>query len=197
MGEYQSPSDEKGHGTHTASTSAGAFVEGANALGNARGKAAGMAPLAHLAIYKVCSVKNCPSSDVLAGIDAAIDDGVNVLSISLGADSVPFFEDHIAVATFAAIQKGIFVSCSAGNSGPFSSTLSNEAPWILTVGASTLNRRIVAVAKLGNGEEYDGESLYQPSDVASTFLPLAYAGSNGNGNKTSAFWVKVHLKIWM
>ncbi|KAA0042821.1 hypothetical protein IC582_022296 [Cucumis melo] len=181
----ESPNDEKGHGTHTASTAAGAFVEDAEALGNAKGKAAGIAPLAHLAIYKVCSGKRCPSSDVFAGIDAAIDDGVDVLSISLGSRSVPFFKDNIAVATFGAIQKGIFVSSSAGNSGPLNSTLSNDAPWILTVGASTINRRIVAVAKLGNGEQYEGESLYQPNDFPSKFLPLVYAGNREN--KTYAF----------
>ncbi|CBI34782.3 unnamed protein product, partial [Vitis vinifera] len=93
--------------------------------------------------------------------------------------AVPFFQDNIAVGSFAAMQKGIFVSCSAGNSGPFNTTLSNEAPWILTVGASSIDRTIKAAAKLGNGEQFDGETLFQPSDFPATQLPLVYAGMNG------------------
>jgi subtilisin family serine protease len=57
--------------------------------------------------------------------------------------------------------------------------LVNGAPWILTVGASTIDRSIVATAVLGNGEEFDGESVFQPSDFHPTLLPLAYAGVNG------------------
>ncbi|KAL0542200.1 hypothetical protein IC582_022295 [Cucumis melo] len=175
----KSPNDENGHGTHTASTAAGTFVKGAEALGNARGKAVGMAPLAHIAMYKVCSPNGCSSSDILAALDAAIDDGVDVLSLSLGAPSTPFFRDTIAIGAFAAIKKGIFVSCSAGNSGPSKNTLANEAPWILTVGASTIDRKIVALAKLGSGEVYTGESLFQPRNFPSKFLPLVYAGKSG------------------
>ncbi|PSS11470.1 Subtilisin-like protease [Actinidia chinensis var. chinensis] len=173
------PLDEDGHGTHTASTAAGVFVKNADALGNAKGTAAGMAPQAHLAIYKVCFGVDCPDSDILAGIDAAIADGVDVLSLSLVDDSQPFFQDSIAIGSFTAIQKGIFVSCAAGNFGPFEGTLSNEAPWILTVGASTIDRKIRATAKLGNGEEFDGESLFQPGDGGPKLLPLVYAGANG------------------
>lgn len=175
------PIDVDGHGTHVAGTAAGTFVKNAESLGNAKGTAVGMAPYAHLAIYKVCfgGDVDCTESDLLAGLDAAIEDGVDVLSISIGGDSVPFFNDSIAVGSFAAIQKGIFVSCAAGNSGPFNSTISNEAPWILTVGASTLDRRIVATAKLGNREEFDGESVFQPKDFHQTQLPLVYAGMNG------------------
>lgn len=173
------PTDEDGHGTHTASTAAGAFVSQADALGNARGTAVGMAPDAHLAIYKVCFGEDCPEAGILAALDAAVADGVDVLSISLGSPSAPFFNDTVAIGSFAAIQKGIFVSCAAGNSGPIPSTLSNDAPWILTVGASTIDRNIIATVKLENGMEYIGESLFQPY-FPSTLLPLVYAGRNGN-----------------
>ncbi|KAH7514051.1 hypothetical protein FEM48_Zijuj11G0047500 [Ziziphus jujuba var. spinosa] len=64
--------------------------------------------------------------------------------------------------------------------GPRSSTLSNKALWILTVGASTIDRTIKATAHLGNGDEYDGESLFQTKDFNSTLWPLVYAGANGN-----------------
>ncbi|CAJ2650568.1 unnamed protein product [Trifolium pratense] len=172
------------HGTHTAAEAAGRFVEDASVFGNAKGVAAGMAPNAHLAIYKVCNDKiGCTESAILAAMDIAIEDGVDVLSLSLGLGSLSFFEDPIAIGAFAATQKGVFVSCSAANSGPEYSTLSNEAPWILTVGASTIDRKIVASAKLGNGDEFDGETLFQPKDFSPQLLPLVYAGSNGNSNQ--------------
>ncbi|XP_072957634.1 subtilisin-like protease 4 [Typha angustifolia] len=173
------PVDEEGHGTHTASTAAGAMVAGAQVLGEAKGYAVGMAPLAHLAIYKVCDEIGCASSDILAGMDAAVSDGADVLSLSLGGESIPFYEDSIAVGAFGAIAKGVFVSCAAGNSGPVDSTLSNEAPWILTVAASTMDRNIRTTVRLGNGHEYNGESLYQPEMSATTFYPLIYAGASG------------------
>ncbi|XP_075524257.1 subtilisin-like protease 4 [Primulina tabacum] len=179
------PLDDDGHGTHTASTAAGGMVKNASVLGNAYGTAVGVAPKAHLAIYKVCFGPDCPESDILAGLDSAIEDGVDVLSISLGEDSTPFFKDNIAIASFAAVEKSIFVSCSGGNSGPIKETITNEAPWILTVGASTIDRSIRSTAKLGDGQEFDGESVFQPKDFPPTLLPLVYAGSNGN--QDSAF----------
>lgn len=47
------PFDDLGHGTHTACTATGRFVNVASIFGNAVGTAVGMAPDAHLAIYKV------------------------------------------------------------------------------------------------------------------------------------------------
>ncbi|KAL3645368.1 hypothetical protein CASFOL_010548 [Castilleja foliolosa] len=174
--------DENGHGTHTASTAAGVFVENACLLGSACGTAVGMAPKAHLAIYKVCSNSGgCSDINILAGLDAAIEDEVDVMSLSFSVGSKPFYNDVIAIGTFAAVQKGIFVSCSAGNGGPFAQTIENEAPWVLTVGASTIDRKLMATAKLGNEQVFNGESVYQPKDFpAGKMLPLVYGSSCGN-----------------
>ncbi|KAH6817040.1 hypothetical protein C2S51_000643 [Perilla frutescens var. frutescens] len=174
------PIDQEGHGTLTSSTAAGNFVSGANVLGNADGIAAGIAPLAHLAVYKACSDDVCGESDILAAMDAAVDDGVDVISASLGRGPSKFSDDGVAIAAFAAIQKGIFVSCSADNGGPNSSTLANEFPWALTVGASTIDRSIKAVAYLGNGEKFDGQSLFQPKYFKSDFITIVDASANGN-----------------
>ncbi|XP_060207190.1 subtilisin-like protease [Lycium barbarum] len=172
------PWDESGHGTHTASTAAGRFVPDAKIFGNANGTAAGVAPLAHIAVYKVCSTLTCSESDTLAAMDMAIEDGVDVLSLSLGRLTDNFYQDNIALGAFSAMEKGIFVSCAAGNSGPSSFSMANEAPWILTVGASSIDRKVKATAVLGNNQEFDGESAFQPSDFPPTLLPLVYPRSN-------------------
>ncbi|KAG1355082.1 hypothetical protein COCNU_07G011940 [Cocos nucifera] len=155
------------------------FVANADALGQATGTAAGMAPYAHVAVYKVCTEIGCFTSDMLAGLDNAIQDGVDVLSLSLGGYSLPFFDDGIAIGAFRAVEKGIFVSCAAGNEGPFNATVSNEAPWILTVGASTIDREIRVTVELGNGVELIGQSAYQPNDFVSAELPQVYPGLHG------------------
>ncbi|KAK6137594.1 hypothetical protein DH2020_028674 [Rehmannia glutinosa] len=174
------PVDQEGHGTLTASTAAGNFVSGANVFGNANGTAAGMAPLAHLAVYKACSLNVCGESDILAAMDAAVEDGVDVISSSLSRGPSRFSDDGVAIAAFAAIQKGIFVSCSADNGGPNKSTLASEFPWVLTVGASTIDRSLRAIALLGNGDEFEGESIFQPKDFEPGMLPLIDTSKNGN-----------------
>ncbi|XP_010919425.1 subtilisin-like protease [Elaeis guineensis] len=168
------PDDGDGHGTHTASTAAGNFVQRVESFGLASGTSAGMAPHAHLAIYKVCGPAGCSTSDVLAGLDEAVKDGVDVLSLSLGGSSVPFYLDPIAIGAFGATEKGILVTCAAGNSGPSDSTLSNEAPWILTVAASSVDRNFRSIVTLGNGEKLYGESLNQPKSFKPSSLPLVY-----------------------
>ncbi|XP_039139016.1 subtilisin-like protease 4 [Dioscorea cayenensis subsp. rotundata] len=166
--------DMVGHGTHTAATATGNFADNANVFGNANGTASGMAPHAHLAVYKVCTIYGCREEDVIAGIDAAIEDGVDVISISLGAQSVAFYNDGIAISAFNAVKKGIFVSCAAGNSGPNEWTIENGAPWLLTVAASTIDRRIQSIVKLGDGSVLEGETVFQPNNYSSTLLPLSY-----------------------
>ncbi|KAL0312682.1 UNVERIFIED_CONTAM: Cucumisin [Sesamum radiatum] len=52
------------------------------------------------------------------------------------------------------MRNGILTSNSAGNSGPFPVTVSNYAPWSLTVAASTIDRKFVARMQLGNGQMF-------------------------------------------
>jgi subtilisin family serine protease len=183
--DLMSPRDHDGHGTHTASTAAGAVVAGASLLGYAPGTARGMAPGARVAAYKVCWRQGCFSSDILAGMEKAIDDGVDVLSLSLGGGAFPLSRDPIAVGALAATRRGIVVSCSAGNSGPSPSSLVNTAPWVITVGAGTLDRSFPAYAQLANGETHAGMSLYSGDGLGDGKIPLVYnkgirAGSNSS-----------------
>lgn len=178
--ESKSPRDDDGHGTHTSSTAAGSVVPDASLFGYASGTARGMATRARVAVYKVCWKGGCFSSDILAAIDKAISDNVNVLSLSLGGGMSDYFRDSVAIGAFSAMEKGILVSCSAGNAGPSAYSLSNVAPWITTVGAGTLDRDFPASVSLGNGLNYSGVSLYRGNALPESPLPLIYAGNATN-----------------
>ncbi|KAK4794467.1 hypothetical protein SAY86_012461 [Trapa natans] len=174
--ESKSPRDEDGHGTHTSSTAAGSAVPGASLFGFASGMARGMAPKAQVAVYKVCWLGGCFGSDILAAMDAAIVDGVDVISMSLGGGVLDYFADPIAMGAFTAMSRGILVASSAGNRGPSPGMVGNVAPWLITVGAGTMDRDFPASVMLGNGKKYTGVSLYGGKQITG-LLPLVYAGS--------------------
>lgn len=190
--EYVSPRDSHGHGTHTASTAGGTPVAMASVLGGGGGEARGMAPAAHIAVYKVCWFSGCYSSDILAAMDEAIRDGVDVLSLSLGGFPVPLYEDTIAIGSFRAMEHGISVICAAGNNGPIQNSVANEAPWVATIGASTLNRRFPAVVRLGNRRFLYGESMYPGKGIAAAEKELELVYITG-GNRGSEFCLRGSL----
>ena len=178
--ESKSPRDDDGHGTHTSSTAAGSVVSDASLFGFAAGTARGMASRARVAVYKVCWTGGCFSSDILAALDQAVEDGVDVLSLSLGGGQSDYYRDSVAIGAFAAMEKGILVSCSAGNSGPGEATLSNVAPWITTVGAGTIDRDFPAFVSLGDGKKYPGVSLYSGKPLSGEGIPVVYAANATN-----------------
>lgn len=187
-GAYVSARDPDGHGTHTSSTAAGAVVQGASVFGQAAGTARGMAPNARVAMYKVCWPNaGCAEADILAAFDEAIEDGINVASLSLGGNPT-LGTDPVYVGAFSAMAKGIFVSMSGGNSGPGAGTVSNNVPWVLTVGASTQDRGFPATVVLGNGQNFTGKSLSVNEDgtlAAFQELPLILASDASNSNITN------------
>ncbi|KAK7284883.1 hypothetical protein RJT34_19637 [Clitoria ternatea] len=154
-----SPVDDMGHGTHTASTVAGATVKGASLYGIGKGTARGGVPSARIAIYKVCWTSGCSDMDMLAGFDEAIADGVNFISVSIGGPSRDFFTDPIAIGAFHAMRRGILTSCSAGNGGPRPLSVENVAPWILTAAASNLDREFTTLVSFGDGNNITGLSI--------------------------------------
>ncbi|KAK7321652.1 hypothetical protein VNO77_32496 [Canavalia gladiata] len=180
--ESKSARDDDGHGSHTLTTAAGSAVTEASLFGLASGTARGMATQARVAVYKVCWLGGCFTSDIAAGIDRAIEDGVNVLSMSIGGSLMEYYRDIIAIGSFTATAHGIVVSTSAGNGGPGPSSLSNVAPWIITVGAGTIDRDFPAYITLGTGKTYTGASLYSGKPLSDSPIPLVYAGNVSNSS---------------
>ncbi|XP_031284041.1 subtilisin-like protease SBT5.3 isoform X1 [Pistacia vera] len=176
---YDSPRDNDGHGSHTLSTAGGNFVDKASVFGLGKGTAKGGSPKARVAAYKVCwppvAGDECYDADILAAFDIAIHDGVDVLSVSLGGDPSAFFNDSIAIGSFHAIKQGIVVVCSAGNSGPADSTVSNIAPWLITVGASTMDRDFPSYVVLGNKKRFEGQSISSTGLPKNEFFPIISA----------------------
>ncbi|KAG6577196.1 Subtilisin-like protease 3.7, partial [Cucurbita argyrosperma subsp. sororia] len=170
--DYLSARDNKGHGTHTASTAGGAFVRNVSYFGNRRGTLRGGAPLARLAIYKVIwSDRRLGSAaDILKGIDEAIHDGVDVLSMSIGG-SIPLPPDvsewnTVAIGSFHATARGVSVVCAGGNEGSIQQTVVNVAPWLFTVAASTIDRAfLTSITTLGDNATYLGQTFLKKDVV--------------------------------
>ncbi|PIA27387.1 hypothetical protein AQUCO_07800019v1 [Aquilegia coerulea] len=189
---HNSARDVEGHGTHTLSTAGGNFVSTANIFGFAEGTAKGGSPKARVASYKVCwpsineSEGGCWDADIVAGVDHAIYDGVDILSASLGGtEHADYFENAMYIATFHAVQRGIVAVFSAGNDGPEASSVTNNAPWLLTVGASTMDREFTSYAILGNNESFKGESISSSTLKGKTFYPLI-SGAEAKAANASA-----------
>src|SRR5262249_54032542 len=101
--------DSNGHGTHTSTTAAGGPVADANPLGISRGAIHGIAPGAHVAVYKVCGLQGCFSSDSAAAVGQAIADGVDVINFSISGGVDPY-TDTVELAFLDAYAAGVLVS---------------------------------------------------------------------------------------
>ncbi|CAI0540245.1 unnamed protein product, partial [Linum tenue] len=156
----QSARDDQGHGTHTASTAVGNVVKDASFYGLASGVARGGLPSARIAVYQACGGFGCSSADILAAFDDAIADGVDVISVSIATlEAVDIDADTVAIGGFHAARRGILTVHSAGNSGPRSATTCSVAPWLLSVAASTIDRKFESKVVLGNGKIVTGTSV--------------------------------------
>ncbi|CAI0382503.1 unnamed protein product [Linum tenue] len=187
--DYLTPRDFVGHGTHVASTAAGVEVQNASYYGLAAGTARGGSPGSRIAVYRVCTPAGCRSSSILAAFDDAIADGVDVLSVSLGASSLSmpdFKDDTISIGAFHAVESGITVVCSAGNDGPDSATVVNAAPWILTVAATTIDRDFESDVVLGGGKVVKGEAINFSKLQKSPVYPLMYGKTAMKSDATEA-----------
>lgn len=130
------------HGTHTAGIAAGVTGQTAVSNGVSIGDMSGIAPGAWLGNYNVFpgDVLNARSSDILRAVDAAVEDGMDVLNLSLGGTAQgPEANDMLALGLDNAVSAGVVVAVAAGNSGPGPNTVESpgRASKVITVGAST------------------------------------------------------------
>jgi subtilisin family serine protease len=149
-GEFTTARDDNGHGTHTSSTSAGNRGVAASIFGVSRGTISGIAPRAHVIMYKVCGDQGCFGSDSAAAVQKAITDGVNVINFSISGGNNPY-GDAVELAFLDAYNAGVFVAASAGNSGPTAETVAHRGPWVTTVAASTADRAFKNVVSVNGG----------------------------------------------
>jgi subtilisin family serine protease len=181
--EYASPRDYNGHGTHTASTAGGNHDVPATAPAQVFGRISGIAPRARVAVYKALwstvdgATASGFTSDLVAAIDQAVADGVDVINYSISGTTTNFL-DAAEVAFLFAADAGVFVSASAGNSGPTTATVAHPSPWITTVAAGTHNRTGVGSVALGNGTVLEGASL-APAVLGFPLIDSTAAGLPG------------------
>ncbi len=166
QGDYLSPRDEVGHGTHVASIAVGDAGVDPRVDGNPLGvdRITGVAPGAHLAVYKACwEMGYCSNVDVISAIDAAVRDGVDVINLSLGAPHDPSRVDPTEAATLNADAAGVFVAVAAGNAGDYPDAISSPAtaPWTTAVAATTASRTFRSTLHLSAG----GQSADLPAST--------------------------------
>ncbi|GMH28827.1 hypothetical protein Nepgr_030670 [Nepenthes gracilis] len=188
--DYASPFDADGHGSHTASTAAGNHGVPVMINGFNYGYASGMAPGAWIAAYKALYTFGGYMTDVVAAVDQAVEDGVDVLSLSVGPSTVPpgpaSFLNVLEMQLLFATRAGVVVIQAAGNGGPSSSSILSFSPWITSVAASVTDRKYNGSITLGNGQSFSGMGLAPPTP-GDTFYPIAAAADVCERNNSIGF----------
>ncbi|KAG6541802.1 hypothetical protein Mapa_016817 [Marchantia paleacea] len=169
--DFASPVDGNGHGTHTSAIAAGNPDIQVTVEGITFGSMSGIAPRARVATYKCIYRYGGFLSDCVAAIDQAVQDGVNVISMSLGPPSPPggvTYLSSLDIALLAAVKAGVAVVQSAGNAGSSPGTVTSFSPWVISVGAANTDRTYPVYLDLGDGTTVQGVSY--TSAVPSTPL---------------------------
>ncbi|HXX05888.1 MAG TPA: S8 family serine peptidase, partial [Candidatus Bathyarchaeia archaeon] len=180
----EKPLDTNGHGTEVAGIIA------------ADGNFSGMAPKSKLFAYKVSNTGDAVSSDfIVNGIQQAIQDGVNVINISLGINKT---NDQIDTAIDNAVSKGIVVVVAAGNNGPQEGTIGSPGKDIdaITVGASYNNITSSQVATLEVGKkQYQVLPMVGTNVLASPVEGKIIYGSYGRTSDLEKLNVKGNILL--
>jgi len=167
------PRDNDGHGSHTASTVAGNRVFSSLIAPTYayNGFFSGVAPHANIIAYDACGQNGCPGSALVAAINQAVADGVDVINYSIGGGSRDPWTSADALAFLSALDAGIYVSVSAGNSGPAAATIGSpsNAPWVTSVAAATHDRKFTT-----DLVDMAGGNVAAPADITGQGLSGAY-----------------------
>lgn len=188
------PEDNNGHGSHVAAIAAGNILSSTLMIPNGFSAAAmlsGVAPHANLVIYDACT-HVCQASALLAAIDQAVADGVDVLLFALSGGVDPY-HDPVELALLAAREAGIFVATAGGEDG-----LQHQGAWVMTAVGASHNRHFTAI--LGNltadsGSQSGGQNaILSYNDIPGKGLtpaygpaPVVYAGDFGDAQCTVPF----------
>uniref|UniRef100_A0A0R0F6R4 Peptidase S8/S53 domain-containing protein n=1 Tax=Glycine max TaxID=3847 RepID=A0A0R0F6R4_SOYBN len=157
---------------HVASVAAGNAGVPVVANGFFYGNASGMAPRARIAVYKAIFPSVGTLADVIAAIDQAVLDGVDILSLSVGPNEPP--ENNVTFLSMFDISVICTKSGSfCGNKGPASSSVVSFGPWSVGVAACTTDRRYPA-SLLGNGSLLNGAGLSAKDAVKTNETTLEY-----------------------
>jgi subtilisin family serine protease len=123
----QTPQDGHGHGTHCIGTSCGSK--------DINGRRYGIASEASIFVGKVLSNGGSGSTGgIIAGIEWAIDNGCQVISMSLG-NRVPTPSTAYEVVGQRALHRGALIVAAAGNHGPATVGQPANSPSFMAVGA--------------------------------------------------------------
>jgi minor extracellular serine protease Vpr len=189
----QSAVDEVGHGTFVAGTAAGVAVDAPLA------SISGMAPGAFLGSYKVFGTPGtndgATEDSVIAALDDAVKDGMDVINLSLGAlNYLPSEENPTSAAINRALQADVAFTIAAGNSGPSMHSISDMGSFTdaVTVGSVTNSRAYLPAIHLKNsllepiGYAPSSDGPQVVSDVPYTKV-VDVASLGGDGLGCSAF----------
>jgi len=134
------------HGTYVSGIAAGNADTVAKISGEAR-TLSGVAPRAYLGNYRALTIPtvefglNGNSPEIVAAIEAAVSDGMNVINLSIGEPEISPRNDVVARAVDAASAAGVVVVAAAGNeygeNGQGSISSPGSAASAITVGASS------------------------------------------------------------
>ena len=176
----ETPGDSDGHGSHTASTVAGNFTQGSIAATiPVTLDISGVAPHANIISYDAC-VTSCPSAGLLAAVNDATADGVDVINYSISGGSNPY-GDPVEQAFLSARDAGVFVSASAGNNGPGAGTVAHVSPWLTTVAASTHSRTWVnQLTNMSGGTNPPADMTGRSISAGYGPAPIVHAGDYGD-----------------
>ncbi|MBJ7983291.1 S8 family serine peptidase [Bacillus cereus] len=166
------------HGTHVAGTIA------AQKKNNADYAVKGVAPEVDLYAYRVLGPwGGGNSAGILAGIDKAIADGMDVINMSLGAQTNdPLYATSVAVNN--AMLSGVVTVVAAGNAGPNEKTLGSPGTAALgiSVGASDASMSISTFSGSAASEKFENMQLLgkdfpdKLEDLQGQSIPIVFAG---------------------